>query len=232
MASICIAMIANWTTRRLRRMPNIWATCIKCSIAVQSSQSNAAGAENDIVTFKGCIRTSDHRIDVSMVLSEHRPWSNEMVMLYSLPNRVCARIVVAWWAAQWHWWLIWRRIETNDPTNATYAMRPSSKWYTFLIIETAFVLVISRDAPPSCSPNSYMISVYLYRQLSGLKQHLTTHTNERKYICEVCNNAYKHVGHLTTHMMTHGIGIKKWYECKLCQKYFYNKGNYKVGCTM
>lgn len=57
---------------------------------------------------------------------------------------------------------------------------------------------------------------------------MATHTNERKYVCEVCQSAYKQVGHLTTHMMTHGIGIKRWYACKLCQKYFYNKGNYKV----
>lgn len=58
---------------------------------------------------------------------------------------------------------------------------------------------------------------------------MVTHTNDRKYKCDVCDKSFNQVGHLTTHLMSHGIGIKKWHQCRMCEKQFYNRGNLKVG---
>lgn len=76
-----------------------------------------------------------------------------------------------------------------------------------------------------------MCVMYIFdytRHVGGLKQHLAIHTNDRKYKCDECGKSFKQIGHLTTHLLSHGIGIKKWHNCRMCEKQFYNKGNLKV----
>ncbi|XP_050306418.1 uncharacterized protein LOC126743390 isoform X2 [Anthonomus grandis grandis] len=61
----------------------------------------------------------------------------------------------------------------------------------------------NRQGPQQCT---------VFGNASALAKHKLTHSDERKYICTVCNKAFKRQDHLNGHMLTHRN--KKPYECK------------------
>ncbi|ESO08871.1 hypothetical protein HELRODRAFT_128063, partial [Helobdella robusta] len=57
-----------------------------------------------------------------------------------------------------------------------------------------------------------------FNNSSALAKHKLTHSDERKYSCNLCSKAFKRQDHLNGHMMTHSS--KKPFECKFigCSK--------------
>ncbi|ESO86214.1 hypothetical protein LOTGIDRAFT_100548, partial [Lottia gigantea] len=51
-----------------------------------------------------------------------------------------------------------------------------------------------------------------FNNSSALAKHRLTHSEERKYICNVCHKGFKRQDHLNGHLMTHRE--KKPYECQ------------------
>nr|CAI5820458.1 unnamed protein product [Callosobruchus analis] len=52
----------------------------------------------------------------------------------------------------------------------------------------------------------------VFGNASALAKHKLTHSDERKYVCNMCGKAFKRQDHLNGHMLTHRN--KKPYECK------------------
>jgi len=56
-----------------------------------------------------------------------------------------------------------------------------------------------------------------FRDSSKLKYHINTHTNERPFICEVCQHSFNHPRHLRRHILLHK---EKTLVCHHCPKTF------------
>ncbi|KAH9513468.1 hypothetical protein Btru_033146 [Bulinus truncatus] len=57
-----------------------------------------------------------------------------------------------------------------------------------------------------------------FKQMTHLQQHHIIHTGERKYVCQVCNRAFKQMTHLQQHHRIH-TGERK-YICQCCDRGF------------
>ncbi|EEC17596.1 zinc finger protein, putative, partial [Ixodes scapularis] len=58
----------------------------------------------------------------------------------------------------------------------------------------------------------------VFSSSSALTKHKLTHSDERKYVCQQCNKAFKRQDHLNGHLLTHRN--KKPYQCDVdgCDK--------------
>lgn len=57
----------------------------------------------------------------------------------------------------------------------------------------------------------------------ALNYHLISHSNEKKYVCEICAKSFKHHQGFSTHMRKHDGSLQKKFICGHCGKAFYNK---------
>ncbi|KAF0773642.1 Serine/threonine-protein phosphatase, partial [Aphis craccivora] len=62
------------------------------------------------------------------------------------------------------------------------------------------------------SPTMHVTCGKVFGNASALAKHKLTHSDERKYVCNVCSKAFKRQDHLNGHMLTHRH--KKPFECK------------------
>ena len=65
----------------------------------------------------------------------------------------------------------------------------------------------------------------VFVNLSGLKEHMRIHTNERPYECDVCEKRFRRSSNLKMHMRIHTH--EKPYECDECEKRFSQSSNLK-----
>ncbi|KAK3734572.1 hypothetical protein RRG08_003480 [Elysia crispata] len=59
---------------------------------------------------------------------------------------------------------------------------------------------------------------HAFKQMTHLVQHHRIHTGERKYVCQICNRAFKQMTHLQQHHIIH-TGERK-YVCQVCNHAF------------
>ncbi|PSN36179.1 hypothetical protein C0J52_12903 [Blattella germanica] len=71
---------------------------------------------------------------------------------------------------------------------------------------------------------------YVALSESLLIKHRNSHSNNKEFVCKVCNAAFKSNGALQGHMQTnlHSDPAKKLYECPFCQKPFVRNINLKA----
>lgn len=61
------------------------------------------------------------------------------------------------------------------------------------------------------------------KHVSRLNRHLSTHSDEKKFQCTICENRFTEKGSLRKHLLIHS-GEKK-FQCKTCDKQFTEKGS-------
>ena len=59
----------------------------------------------------------------------------------------------------------------------------------------------------------------------NLQNHMSIHTNEKPYECDVCEKRFRQSGGLKSHMRIHTN--EKPYECGVCEKRFTQASNLK-----
>ena len=59
----------------------------------------------------------------------------------------------------------------------------------------------------------------------NLQNHMSIHTNEKPYECDVCEKRFRQSGGLKSHMRIHTN--EKPYECDVCEKRFTQASNLK-----
>lgn len=67
--------------------------------------------------------------------------------------------------------------------------------------------------------------ILLFRPISSrtlLKKHMQTHSNEKKYVCDICGKRFTRKYGLGMHYRVH-TGEKP-FQCHLCRESFINKG--------
>jgi len=62
-----------------------------------------------------------------------------------------------------------------------------------------------------------------FRTTSHMREHMLTHTDERKYTCQDCGHRFRTLKDLRTHMVIHTK--EKNYVCNICGKKFAQSGN-------
>jgi len=65
-----------------------------------------------------------------------------------------------------------------------------------------------------------------FSTLSSLSSHRRIHSDEKPFICHLCNRSFRHQSTLNAHIMSVHSGLRP-YQCEVCQKAFSSVGNLK-----